>query len=532
MNFDESNAGPEPSDGEAIAAAVRRTLLRYGFTLYRVAALSRAQFPHLPAYHIRRNFYSQLRSGLTPTLPQVLALAEITDSRLWDWLRIFGFSLEDIPRLQVTLARPRTTIVDDDLVDQASIVPFLRYRQATASWPSIAPLSQFLERVGSHAANDLLAADRKFIYAKIGTDDRLAIPDLLPGSIVRADPRLVRSSLPRLTGQSSRAYFLAEHGAGLMCGQLRICGSDRVAFAISDPSLANQEFRIGSDMRILGVVDLELRFHPVSREHSPIQILPGVSASSIPARVAPQDGGHPAALLRMARLHAGLSFRAASNLSRLVAKMLGNFRYFASPGTLSDYEVRDTLPRRIHKLFTLAIVYGVKFQDLLRAFGVAVKEFDRVKPSKVAEAGPPEGFLESIRHELGDIPIFMAKALPTLSGLARISLRDVFLLERDAGALHPWLRGTRFVLVNRRSKKPRRNPQAHAWSQPVYLLQERQGSYVAASCAVEDGKLMLYTYPQHSIGKRPMRRHLDADVVGQIVGAARFLLLQPSPESQ
>jgi transcriptional regulator with XRE-family HTH domain len=524
MNSDESNAGAESSDGEAVAAAVRRTLLGYGFTLYRVAALSRVRFPHQPAYHIRQNFYSQLRSGLTPTLPQLLALAEITDSRLWDWLRTFGFSLGDISRFQVTLARPRTTIVDNDLIDPERLVPFLRYRQAAASWRNTAPLSQLLERVGSQAARDLLAADRKFIYAKIGTDDRLAIPDLLPGSIVRADPRLVSSSLPRLTGQSSRAYFMVEHGAGLICGQLRICGPNNVAFVTSDPSIANQEFRIGHDVRILGVVDLELRFRSVSQGHDPTQIVAGVSASSIPTRMAVLGTQRHGRLLRMARLHAGLSFRSASNLSRRVAEMLENVRYFASPGTLSDYEVRDTLPRQIHKLFTLAIVYGVRFRDLLRAFGVAVNDFDRVKPNRPAKAETPEGFLESIRQELGDLPIFLANALPTLSGLAHISLKDVFLLERDAEAPHPWLRGTRFVLVNRRSKKPRWNPRAHSWSQPVCLLQERHGSYLAASCAVEGGKLMLYAYPRGFVGKQPIGRHIDADVVGQIVGAARFLL--------
>jgi hypothetical protein len=458
----------------------------------------------------------------------VLALAELTDSRVRDWLQIFGFSLGDIPRLQATLARPRTTLVDDDLVDPENLLPFFRYRRAEASFQGVTPLSQLLERSGSYIARDLIALARSdFVYAKIGTEDELALPDLLPGCIVRADPRLISSFLPGPIGQRSRTLFLVEHGHGLNCGRLRVSGMNRVAFVTPDPSLANREFRLGSEARILGVVDFELRFHPVSQKHHPTQILPGVAAPWNPKRIALQGGQRPGAFLRIARLHAGLSFRSASQLSGLVAKNLGNDRYFTSPGTLSDYEARDQLPRHIHKLFTLAILYCIGFRDFLRAFGIALDDFDRIKGSRPAEDEPSKGFFDSIRQEFGDLPLFLADALPTLSGIAHISLRDVFWLERNLDALHPSLRGARFVLVNRRSKKPRRNPRAPAWSQPLYLLQERDGSYVAACCAIEHRRLMLYAYPRGAAEKQPVRRHIDADVVGQIVGIARSLLSPP-----
>jgi hypothetical protein len=108
----ERNADPYPFHGprerEATAEVVRNLLRAKGFTIYRVAALARARYPHQAAYHIRRNFYSQLRSGLSPTFHQLLALSELTGYRLWDWLAVFGFSPGDIPRLQAVLSRPRT----------------------------------------------------------------------------------------------------------------------------------------------------------------------------------------------------------------------------------------------------------------------------------------------------------------------------------------------------------------------------------------------------------------------------------------
>jgi hypothetical protein len=106
-------------------------------------------------------------------------------------------------------------------------------------------------------------------------------------------------------------------------------------------------------------------------------------------------------------------------------------------------------------------------------------------------------------------------------------LRDVFWLGGESNRLHPSLRGAHFVLVNRRSKKPRTFSRMPVWGQPLYLLQERDGSYLAGGCAMERGQLVLYAYPQGFTEEQPIGRPMDADVVGQIVGAARFLVSPP-----
>jgi transcriptional regulator with XRE-family HTH domain len=541
---DPTNAPPlvAPRDREVTAEAVRELLRVNGFTLYRVAALTRARYPHQAAYHIRRNFYSQLRSGLSPTFQQVLALAELTGSRLWDCLANFGFSLSDIPRLQAVLPRRRTGLIDKDLVDPQGLLPFLRYRRPGATLPATAPLSQLLEPSGSYPALPLIApAHGDFVYAKIGTEDILAFPELLPGSIVRANPRLVGSFLPEAPSQRSRPLFLVEHRRGLNCGRLRVRGPNRVAFVTSDPSLANVEFRLGTEARILGVVDLELRFRPASGRRrgtvdATARISPDLAEPWNPKRIETRTS-RSGALLETARLRAGLSFRSASKLSRVVAKILGDDRYFASSSTLSDYEAGDKLPRHIHKLFTLATVYSFAFRNLLRSFGIAIDDLGNTtaaletKTSRARIRQTKEelrdGFFEKVRNEFGHLPLFLANALPTLSGLAHISLRDVFWFGGETNPLHPSLRGAFFALVNRRSKKPRIFSGMPLCTQPLYLLQQRGGSYLAASCAIENERLVLYAYPQGFTEVQPVRRHIDADVVGQVVGIARSLLSPP-----
>jgi hypothetical protein len=546
-----TNAAPfaTPTGSEGTAEAVREMLRRKGFTLYRVAALARARYPQQAAFQIRRNFYFQLRSGLSPTFQQVLALSELTGSRLWDWLAVFGFSPGVIPQIQAVLPRPRTGLIDKDLVDPLGLLPFLRYRRPGATLLAAAPLSQLLETSGSYPAVSLMARARgDFVYAKIGTEDALAFPELLPGSIVRADPQLVRSSLPGTPGQRPRPFFLVEHGRGLNCGRLRVHGPNRVAFVTSDTSLANVEFRLGTEARILGVADLELRFHPASDKprataNATSRILSDLAEPWKPMRIETRANQRPGAFLKTARLHAGLSFRSASKLSHVIAITLGDDRYFASSGTLSDYEARDKPPRHIHKLFTLSIVYSVPFRALLRSFGIAVDDFGKTtvtQETKVSRAQrtsrvrirrtkdePRDGFFENVANQFGHLPLFLGSALPTLSGLAHISLRDVFRLGGETNPLHPSLRGALFVLVNRRSKKPRIFSRMPHWAQPLYLLQDRDGSYLAASCTIEDGRLAVYAYPQDFTEGQPVRRYTDADVVGQIVGVARSLLPPP-----
>jgi hypothetical protein len=551
MICDQYNAAPypihAPREREATVQAVSNILRAKGFTLYRVAALARTRYPHQTAYHIRRNFYSQLRSGLSPTFQQLLALSKLTGYRLWDWLAVFGFSPGDVPRLQAVLHRPRTGLIDKGLVDSQSLLPFLRYRRPGTTLPAVAPLSQLLEGFGSQPAASLVERTRRdFLYAKIGAEDAIAFPELLSGSIVRADPRLVGSLLPRTPREISRHLFLIEHSRGLNCGWLRAAGLDRIALVTSDEQPASPEFKLGTEARILGVVDLELRFRQASGKRvalaaADIDIPPDLREPWKPTGIdLPTGRERPSALLKKARLRAGLTFRSASALSREIAKTLGDHRYFASYGTLSDYEARDKLPRHIHKLFSLSIVYSLTFQALLGSFGIELDDGGKTVIASQASvsSGPratarpvrrrneeeSDSFFESMQEQFGDLPLFLGSALPSLSGLLHISLRDIFWVGGQANLLHPTLRGALFILVNRRSKRPRILSRMPLWNHPLYLLQNRDGSYLAGSCVIERGRLAVFAYPHGFAERQPVRRHTDADVVGEIVGVARSLL--------
>jgi hypothetical protein len=67
-----------------------------------------------------------------------------------------------------------------------------------------------------------------YLYARVGTEDAFAFPDLLAGSVVRIDKREPDRFLPLRKGQSSRVLFLVEHANGMVCCRLRRTDKRRV----------------------------------------------------------------------------------------------------------------------------------------------------------------------------------------------------------------------------------------------------------------------------------------------------------------
>ena len=110
-----------------------------------------------------------------PHVCQIVALSENTGYRFADWLRMFGFDLRQIPRLQMRLHPERTVLVTPVDDDSAGFLwrPSL---DCEGSWSSSTapPQGEWDVR-------------RRYLFAKIGSGDATACPELLPGTMVRVD---------------------------------------------------------------------------------------------------------------------------------------------------------------------------------------------------------------------------------------------------------------------------------------------------------------------------------------------------------
>jgi hypothetical protein len=210
------------------------TILRHsGCTVTQLSIGTGHRYGRKSPYFIPPTFLYKLRSGVTPHICQVVALSESTGYRFVDWMRIFGFDLHQIPRLQVQLHTERTVLVTPIEFETAS----LRSR----FWRSHPPLRKFPGglSLGSRPSDDLLSATGRYCFAKIGRRDAVISRRLFPGMIVRVDRRY-RQPMHGTDGTPvHNLLWLLEQPAGLTCSHLRWIDDHQVVMLPSRPPWGN-----------------------------------------------------------------------------------------------------------------------------------------------------------------------------------------------------------------------------------------------------------------------------------------------------
>jgi transcriptional regulator with XRE-family HTH domain len=517
---------------------VREILARKNMSLFQMSQASRRLFAGEPRYHIPHNLYFDLRNErFTPSIHQLIALSSVSGYRLTDWLSVFGFQLDDISRLQVDLPFPRTILLDSNVYDNQTLTPWFEERRAVPQATRIVPLIQLLHPSVMHRVATLLRMNRaSFVYAKVGPQDVFAFPELLPGSVVRADPRTVQSALASISSRTSQPLFLVEHAGGLNCCHLQHLAADRVALVPTELPCARVELQLGRELNILGTIDMEVRnVRKMRRSEDCRAFEESKKQDDTPFQLSNPELHH---LLRSGRLRAGLSFRQASALSRKIAEQLGDERYFTAAGSLSDYEASNMPPRHIQKIVTICTLYSIDFWQFLKAARLPLEKLGQEVISDGLAASPQspelsrsaqlghkeegEGvFLRNLFEQFQEIPFFLRNSLPAISGLPRLSLRDVFWVGGGEHGFHQFLEGTQFLVVNRRTKKPAPLKWEPLWKQPLYLLTRRDGSFFCGSFILEGKLTVLHPLSKGLPGPEPTHTGVDTEIVGQIVTVVR-----------
>ncbi len=518
-----------------VVERVRATLASKNLTLYQVSQKTKSVYGRSSPYFLPHNLYYDIGHGtFSPSLHQLFALSKISGYRLNDWLRVFGFNVEDIVRLQVLLSPKRTMLLDSSLDDPENWIPWFRNRSGSPTAPPIAPIGQLLDLAPPkrlHSVQQTKATD--FVYAKIGLQDAFAFPDLLPGSIVRAKTRAAKSTIAVGNGEVPGPLYLLEHANGFCCCRLQTVNKHRVVPLSTQLPYAQVELEIPCEARVLGILDLEIRsLLKPEQPDVPKELANHWRPLKLPAKETKLG-----TTLRRARLRTGMSFREASAMSRRIASELGDEQYFAAPSSLSDYEAVDTPPRHVHKAITLCAIYGLQFSTFLKSIGLHVEDAGQdAIPDNLVPRQPPSGrggtksdtlaangFLKHLLLRSEHVPVFLHGSLPALSGLRTPSLNDFFWVGGDQNPLHPLLVSGLIVAVNRHRKKALHFRSIPLWQQPLYVLLRRDGTYLCACCSLENGTLVIHPYSLDYQRPEQLRNRQDAEVIGQIVTIARSL---------
>ncbi len=528
---------PKSETGAEIAERIKSILDTRHLTLYQVSQKLEATYGHASPYSLPHNLYYGLKLGtFSPSLYQLFALSRISDYRMADWLHVFEFDLEEIPLLQVLLPTKRTILLDSTLGNPNSWVPWFRDKSHDAIIPPVAPLSQLLEVGPPLRQRSLLRMNtQRFLYAKVGSEDAIGFPDLLPGSIVRVDTRL-SGTISEATRIRSNRLFLVEHGKGLSCCRLLSAGENRILTVSTHVPYAQIEFELPREARVLGIADLEIR--PLTRVAQP-EVPKELAKRWKPVRLL-RGSASLSHLLGAARLKTGLSLREASALSRQIASIYDDEQYFMSPSSLSDYEARDTPPRHIQKVITLCLLYAVPFHTVLNTVGVPAEKAghepipDRFLPTlhlallDETRVEPKErydqGFLGQLLHRCEEVPVFLRGAIAKLCGVTAPSLRSLFWIGGIRSPLHPYLANGLLVSVDRHRQKPIDSRSRPPWQQSLYIVLKRDGTYLCGPCGIENDNLVMHPDAEHLVLREQFRNRRDAEVVGQVTAIARCLV--------
>ena len=512
----------------SLAECVRRILSSRGLSL---ADLSRKSGGNRLG-HVPHSLYSSLRKpSFSPSLYQLHSLSTLSGYRLVDWLALFGISLDDVSRFQVLFPSLRTVELDARAYHPAAQIPWLYDLKEPDFSTPLAPLSQWVA-FGPRRRIDSVAHDAKraFRYVKIGSHDALAFPDLLPGSIVRVSDDFSAIRRAPAGKTPGRTIFLVRHSKGITCSRLLRSESDTIVLCSRQLPYAPVELTLGIDAVALGAVEIEIRSTAIVQKPVVSAALERYRVPSPLSRVSPaRTAGE---FIERARKACGISFREASERTRVIARELGDRRYYCSPSALSDYETRKFAPRHVHKLLSICAVYFASAADLFEASGAALdkagteampRNLLNLSPEIRASTGETFRFLSEMERRFGQLPHFLRAAGSSMFGLQNVSLRDVFWVGDSQEAKYSCLAGIQFLIVDRRQKRPRASLSSPIWAQPIYVLQRRGGDYLWGFCRLENGALSLSSLA-HRVKSLRLRNGVDAEVVGRVVGVIRKLV--------
>jgi hypothetical protein len=516
---------------------VRSILDRRGLTVYDLSKLSEKVFGQSSRHFISHNFYYDLRMGkVYPNIYQVFSLSRFSNYRLVDWLRVFGFELDGIPRLQTLLKRRRTVILNSTNYDSEAYVPWFQTCAPPADLRKITPLARIVRRAGTRPLRSIERRNKKsFLYAKVGQEDAVAFPELVPGSILRVDPWVMNASTQPGARHSAQQFYLIEHSNGLSCCRLNFTSAERVRLNSDHLPFRNLEFQLDKEIRILGTADLEM--HPL-KNVPPARVSTEI-AKKWTLRPIGKDSraGTPSELISSFRLRYGLQFSEASRLSKEVAEKLGDIRYFLTPRSLFSYERLETLPRQIHNIMSLCIIYCISFWDFLRSAGM---NLDQLGQDPIPEDLLPRALPGRTQHSprenddapelsifpdtlLEEMPLFLRNSFTGLVSLPSFSIRDVFWTGGLRQPFHPLLADSYFVIVNRRVKRPEHWPLSMPWESPLCLILLREGTYICGPCTLKDDTIILHPHPDSSLQPMKFSNRKEAEIAGRVVTIIRKL---------
>ncbi|HLK22230.1 MAG TPA: helix-turn-helix transcriptional regulator [Bryobacteraceae bacterium] len=243
--------------------------------------------------------------------------------------------------------------------------------------------------------------------------------------------------------------------------------------------------------------------------------------------------------LRRVRERLSLRFRDVEQASQKIADKYHNDEFLVPLSRLSDIENHGQIPN-IFKLYSLATIYRLNFQELLEWYGVPLANM--VADSVLCEV--PTSHLVNYSkaiHAESLLPISLDPGIDVrrTTYLSRMIQRwgkiPLMLLDTldlkdhrygfigfDDWFMYPLLQPGALVMLDETKRKIVNSGWANEFDRPIYFLEHRQG-YVCGWCHQVDDKVILHGHPASVSPPQIFEYPKDIDVIGQVTGVAMNL---------
>lgn len=244
--------------------------------------------------------------------------------------------------------------------------------------------------------------------------------------------------------------------------------------------------------------------------------------------------------LRDLRARVGITTREVEEQSRKLAESEDNSEFYISNAWLTQLENTQSSPS-IYKLFSLSVIYRIKFNGLLQIFGVDLDRiakyqselrlaathitnldvYDQEKrvsfPLKfdgglIAEK---TGLLSRMIEIWGEVPIALIQHLDLRhSQYGYIGLEDY--------TMHPLLRPGSFVQIDSKINRIQTAKWRTEFDRAIYFVELRDG-YACSWCELQGTRLTLIPHPLSPCATRQYEYPGEVEVIGQVTAVAMRL---------
>jgi transcriptional regulator with XRE-family HTH domain len=220
--------------------------------------------------------------------------------------------------------------------------------------------------------------------------------------------------------------------------------------------------------------------------------------------------------LKALRTRRSISVREVERASARIAAAAGDVRFRISNGWLVQLE-KGTSEPGICKLFSLSVIYQVRFLELVRLYDVDVDESEQFEPIATPQH---TRLFSSIKTKID----FSTLGPPFTDS----SLLDGSCFESGAaGMVHGYIGSTDFTMyplirpgslvqIDTHRNKLTTAKFRSEYERPIYFV-ELRGAYVCGWCELQGRELLVVPHPASQASVRRFAYPKDAEIVGQVV---------------